>query len=65
MLDATYMSLANIELLRQNPAGAMAWLEKYLKGPAGVTNKEYLDFNKNNPAVLDAVKVVEGQLWQK
>ncbi len=62
VLDATYMSLANIEILRRNPKGALVWLEEYLKGPQGVTNKEYLDINKNNPAVLDAVKLVERQL---
>ena len=45
----TYMYLTQISLLENNIDQAQAWLDRFRKGPAGVTEKEFLLRHQNYP----------------
>ncbi len=47
--QATYAYLSEIAVLRRRPDEARAWVEKYRRGPAGVTEKEFLDRMRLDP----------------
>lgn len=46
---ATYFYLAQIALLERDGKTALDWINRYRQGPAGVTEKEFLQINRENP----------------
>ncbi len=40
--EATYVYLTSIAMMERNPAAAQAWIDAYRRGPAGVTEPEFL-----------------------
>lgn len=47
---ATYFFLTQIALLERNGAAALEWIDRYRQGPAGVTEENFLQKNRENPA---------------
>ncbi len=47
--DTTYALLANMALMRHDADEAQHWITAYEKGPAGVTEPEFLARHKDNP----------------
>ncbi|MDR1124196.1 MAG: O-antigen ligase family protein [Elusimicrobiota bacterium] len=48
VFENIYFQLANVELARGNPRGAYDWLQKYIQGPDGVEEEEYLQRHRAN-----------------
>ncbi|OUO57013.1 O-antigen ligase family protein [Candidatus Avelusimicrobium gallicola] len=46
---ATYAFLTSIALMERNPEHAQQWIDAYRRGPAGVTEPEFLDKHRKNP----------------
>ena len=59
--ETTYALLANMALMRRDPDEAQYWLSAYEKGPAGVTEPEFLARHKDNPQ-LRALQLHANQL---
>ncbi|MDR0734969.1 MAG: O-antigen ligase family protein [Elusimicrobiota bacterium] len=55
VFENIYFQLANVELARDNPRAARAWLQKYIDGPAGV-QEEYLQRHRANAEAAQHLK---------
>jgi len=51
IFENIYFQLYNVSVERDNPRAAYEWLMKYTQGPAGITERQYLDIHQNNPTV--------------
>lgn len=49
--ETTYALLANMAILRHDLDEAQYWLNSYEKGPAGVTEPDFLAKHRNNPQI--------------
>lgn len=57
--ERTYAYLISIALMERNATDARQYIERYRKGPEGVTEEEFLARHKNNPRIAQ----LEYQLW--
>lgn len=48
----TYVHLISMALMERNAASARKWIDAYKKGPAGVSEPEYLQRHMHNPYIL-------------
>ncbi len=60
--DNTYYQLANAALDTGDFKAAYIWLLKYIKGPAGVVNQEYLARHHNDQKALTHLKFIRERL---
>ncbi len=59
VFDSTYYNLANIAMKRNDYQGAAYWLRKYIAGPEGVTNPDYLARHHNDQKALGHLRQIE------
>ena len=57
--ESTYLFLISIALMERNPERAQYWIDAYRRGPAGVTESDFLQRHQNNPRVDAAQRQVE------
>lgn len=46
--EGTYIYLTSIAMMERNPAAAQAWIDAYRRGPAGVSEPEFLQTHKHS-----------------
>ena len=63
--DNTYYQLANAALDTGDFKGAYIWLLKYIKGPEGVVNQEYLARHHSDQKALTHLKFIKERLSAK
>lgn len=57
--ENTYFFLASIALMERNPDEARQWVDRYRRGPKGVTEEEFLARNRTNPRFNELEKQIK------